>query len=462
LFYFSLIYKGVSFVTYDNTCEILSDDVLNVLADESGFKKRDSKITPKMFLDNLLFNASSDVNKSLNSLSIEMKQAYGIDVTKQGLHDRFKESTTLYLKSILSKLSFQQVQSIDEGWMGYFNRVRIKDSTKFVLPEEYAEMMPGFGGVSSKSATCIQYEYDLKTGSILDLNITSANRPDSKDARDTQDNIKAGDLVIRDLGYYSTDVMKHLMDNGAFIISKLNTNTMVYETQDSQYEQIEFDKLFQWFTTHKIKQIEKQVYIGVESKLPFRLIISLVPEEVFDKRMQKINKYNKRMGYKTSDAYADRARFNLIITNVVSEIPPEVIMAIYHMRWQIELVFKIWKSTFGIHKTGQMKYYRWLSILYAKLILIVIYWHKILPLRTHFYKMKGKLLSIDKCFKTLKVFTVKLRKAIQYGEEKLESVTGEIQLLISEKHWLEKRKDKLNYEQIMYILFCKSNIYVYI
>jgi len=416
-----------------------------------------------MFLDSLLFNASSDINKSLNSLSVEMKQFYDIDVSKQGLHDRFKECTTLYLKSILSQLSFKSPQSIDEGWLGLFNNVRIKDSTKFVLPEEYAEIMPGFGGVSSKSATCIQYEYDLKTGTILDLNITSAKRPDSKDARETQDNIIANDLVIRDLGYYSTDVMKHFMEFGSFIISKLNTQTLVYEMQDGGYKQIKFDKLFHWFKKNNLQQIEKQVYIGADSKLPVRLIISLVPEQVFAQRMQKVNKYNKRMGHRTSDGYAYRARFNLVITNVPEEtIPKEVIVALYHMRWQIELVFKIWKSTFGIHKIGQMKYYRWLSILYAKLILIVVYWHKILPIRTHLYKMKGKLLSIDKCFKTLKGFTGKLRQAIKQGRETLKAITMEIILLISEKHWLEKKKNKLNFEQITYLSFCKSNVYVYI
>lgn len=449
-------------ITYDNTCEILVEENLNKLAVDNGFKRRESKITPKLFLDSLLFNASSDINKSLNSLSIEIKQSYNVDVSKQGLHVRFKESTTLYLKSILGQLSFQHTQSIDEGWLGSFNNVRIKDSTKFVLPEEYADMMEGFGGVSSKSATCIQYEYDLKKGTILDLSITSAKRPDSKDARDTKDNIQAKDLVIRDLGYYSIDVMKHFIDKRAFIISKLNTHTLIYNMKDNQYVQIEFDKLYQWFSKHNIKQIEKQVYVGAESKLPLRIIISLVPEEVFAKRMQKINKYNKRMGHKTSEDYANRARFNLIITNITDEIPMDAIIALYHMRWQIELVFKIWKSTFGIHKTGQMKYYRWLSLLYAKLILIVIYWHKILPLRICFYKMKGKLLSIDKCFKTLRGITDMLRKALQQGKDALEKITGEILQLISEKHWLEKKKNKLNYEQIIYLSYCKSNIYVYI
>ena len=188
-----------------------------------------------------------------------------------------------------------------------------------------------------------------------------------------------------------------------------------------------------------------------------------MPDEVFVQRMSKVNKYNKRKGFTTSSDYADRARFNLIITNVpVEDIPAQTIIALYHVRWQIELVFKIWKSTFGIHKIGKMKYYRWLSKLYAKLILIAIYWQTIMPARFYFYKVKGKMLSLDKCFKTIKNETGRLRDAIKNGAQSILQLFISLIDLISEKHWLEKKKNKLNYEQILYLNYCNSNIYVYI
>jgi hypothetical protein len=416
-----------------------------------------------MFFDNQIYSASCYVVKSLNSLSIDMKQTFNVDVTKQGLHERYTQEASLYLKSVLGQLCFASDIPIDEGWLGHFNNVRIKDSTKFVLPEEYAIAMPGFGGVSSKSATSIQYEYDIKTGTILDLEITPANRPDSKDARDTQDNIQPNDLIIRDLGYYSTDVIAKFIQAKAFIISKLNAKALVYEKEGDNYDLLEFSKLHSWMKMHKLQQVDKQVYIGSEAKIPFRLIITIVPEEVFTQRMHKINKYNKRMGFTTSDDYAHRARFNLIITNIPYDIiPTPAIIALYHVRWQIELVFKIWKSTFGVHKIGKMKYYRWLCILYAKLILIAMYWQIIMPTRSAFYKTKGRLLSIDKCFKTFKTQTDKLRDAIRKGSNAIAQTMESIVELISEKHWLEKKKNKLNFEQIIYLTFCKSDIYVYI
>jgi len=422
--------------------------------------QRQPKITPKAFVDNLLYNASSDVNQSLNLLSVEMKRFNEIDVSKQALNKRYSESATQFLKSILSKLCMTSNFSINEGWFDSFNRIRIKDSTKFVLPEEFASQMKGFGGVSSKSAAAIQYEYDLKTGSIIDLNITQANRNDATDAIETKDNITENDLIIRDLGYFSIDVIKHFIKADAFIISKLNAKTLVYEKKNEEFIQLDFKNLYLHMQKNKLQHIEKQIYIGSKHKLQMRIIINIIPDEIYNQRMQKINAYNKRMGYKTSDDYSNRARFNLIITNISKEtIPFQTIEALYHTRWQVELIFKIWKSTFGIHKIRKMKYYRWLSILYAKLILIVVYWYKIMPLRTYLYKHKGKLLSIDKCFKTMKSTTSLFRDAIK---KEIEYFTNEIYELISNKHWLEKKKNKLNFEQIMYLSYCNSGFYVYI
>lgn len=417
-----------------------------------------------MFLDHLLNSASSDVHMSLNSNSIGLKDQFQVDISKQGINNRYTEEATLYLKSILQQLCFKSDLSIDDGWFGYFNTIRIKDSTKFVLPEDFLKNnMVGLGGVSSKSASCIQYEYDLKTGFVHDLNITSANRSDANDAKETQCNISQNDLVIRDLGYFSLDVFSEFNKKGAYLISKLNMKTTVYELKQGKYIPIEFDQLYALMKEQKVQQIEKQVYIGTQAKLPVRLIISLIPEEIFNKRLRRTNKHNKERGYNTSNDYINRARFNLIITNVPIEmVPSKSILALYRMRWQIELVFKIWKSTFGIHKTGKMKFHRWLCSLYAKLILIITYWQLIMPLRAMLYYSEGRLLSLDKCYKTLKKTTWKFRDAVTKGSGAIDDFNkGTVQIL-SSKHWLEKKKKKINYEQIMYLYYCVSGIYVYI
>ena len=396
-------------------------------------------------------------------LCIDLEQKYGVNISRQGLNERYTEKAVHYLKSILVQLTLECNNAINEGWLGHFNKVRIKDGTRFDLPEEYAKQMPGFGGNASKSGACIQYEYDLKTGSILDLKITPANKSDSRDAQETKENIDPKDLVIRDLGYFSTEVISYFIDSGAFIISRLNAKTIAYQKKANGNIKLDFKALYKWMQKHDIKQLDKQVLIGKDARLPMRLVIELMPDEIYAQRMKKVNKYNKRRGHTTTDDYADRARFNLFITNIPQEIiPTQTIVALYHVRWQVELVFKIWKSTFGIHKAGKIKYFRWLCILYAKLVLIVIYWHTIMVHRWYLYKLKGKLLSLDKCFKSLRNGTDRLRNAIRDGNKAFDLLAHWITGLISDKHWLEKKKCKLNFEQILYLKYCKSNIYVYI
>lgn len=441
----------------------MSEENLNLLAVKSGFKQRVSKIAPKMFFENLIYNASLDWNMSLNGLGIEIGQEFGVTVARQSISERYNEKSVSLLKEILNQLSFSGNTPVENGWFELFNTVRIKDSTKFVLPQEYADKMPGFGGISSKSSACIQYEYDLKTGKILDFNITPGNRPDAKDAVETKDKVDTNDLFIRDLGYFSTDIISNFLDKGASVISKLNTKSLVYELIEGSYVLLDFEKLYHWMDKHNIKRVEKMVCIGSSTKLPVRIIIDTVSEEVFNHRMRKGNKNNKQRGYNMTNEHKIRSRFNLLITNIsIEKIPKEAVLGLYHMRWQIELVFKIWKSTFGIHKIGKMKYHRWLSILYAKLILIAIYWQTIMTQRSYLYKQKGKLLSLDKCFKTLRSYTYKLRQAIRDGKEAMIQFEIWMCSIISEKHWLEKKKNKLNFEQVIYLKYCKSDIYVYI
>ena len=73
----------------------------------------------------------------------------------------------------------------------------------------------------SKAGICIQFEYDLKSGRILDLSLTPAVRNDHADASETAENVEKGDLVIRDLGYCSTAVFEKFGQKGVYFLSRL-------------------------------------------------------------------------------------------------------------------------------------------------------------------------------------------------------------------------------------------------
>jgi hypothetical protein len=444
--------------------DVFTSEELKATARETGFYKRKSKINPSVFFDLLMYDMSLGKSKSLNQLAIEARSEHDISVTKQGIDKKFNEHTLLFLKNLIEKqLSVELDLQIDVGWLSSFNRVIIKDGTRFKLPEVYKDYFPGSGGSGSKAGACLQFEFDLKSGHIDDLNLTPSNRPDVKDAVEVLDNVARGDLVIRDLGYYAFKSLINILKKGAFFISRLGAKTNVFEMKNGELQKLDFKAIYHKMKRCQLSRIYKDVFIGTKEKIPVRLVIELMPDDIYEQRMRKIHKLHKKKGYQTSEEYKFLARFNLFITNVPKEVlPDEVISSLYRIRWQIELIFKIWKSVIGIHHTRKMKYKRWLCLLHFKLLLMVVNWNIIMTQRNHLYRRKGKLLSLNKCFKTLFDNSHRLRNAFKLGLGGIAKFICWAEKILSENHWLERKNKSMGLEKIFYILYCKSKVYVYI
>lgn len=384
-------------------------------------------------------------------MAIEVKSTHGVDISGQGIDQRFNEGAQKYIHGLIGEqLSSQVSQNIDIGWSKHFNRVIIKDSTRFDLPKTLWEKLPGFGGCASKAGVCIQYEFNVKSGEVNDLSIHPAKRPDNKDVMQTIDLVRPGDLTIRDLGYFVVDYFKKVEKASAFFLSRLNTKIIVYQKKGDRYQKLDFAMLHKSMKVQNIQRLDQKVYIGEKEKLPVRLIIELVPEEVVATRIERVNKYNKKKGRQTGDEYKKRAQFNLFITNITEKmLDVESIVKIYRIRWQIELIFKAWKSVFGLDNIGQMKYERLMCTLNARLLLILINWEMFMIERSYQYRQKGKILSIHKSLQTLRDNSAKLRTILMSGCKGLIKWLRWVVEILSSKHWLEKKKNKLSFEEIL-------------
>ena len=393
----------------------------------------------------------------MSQFSCEAAVCSGVSITKQALDGRFDETAVSFVKSVLEdQLNNQIGQILDPDFLKKFARVRVKDSTRFDLPARLKDKFPGFGGkITSEAGTSVQYEFDIKNGKMLDLDITSVKRTDYQDAREKVCDIMKGDLVIRDLGYSSNYVLSQIIKQKAYFLSRLKMKILVF---DQGLNEISFPKLYARMTKNKSAHTEMEVFIGQKEKIPVRLIINIVSDEVYQKRLKLIEKENKKKGYKTSDEYKIRARFNLLITNVSTEdLPSEQVYTLYKTRWQIELIFKTWKSVCGIHKIHPMKYHRLMCLLYAKFILILINNQIINLLQCKFYKQNKVLLSRSKCFNTLMNYFYKTRKVLNTPKRQIVGYMHEIAALLARNHWMEKRKNRVNYIEIIELFSCISD-----
>jgi hypothetical protein len=428
--------------------EVYNPKVIQQKAVDSKFYTRSSKFLPIQFFDILLYNAAQSGQCSLSQSSNEIFDSFGITISKQAYDERFDDTAVAFVKSIFEEQLQKQIAGIvHPNFLKKFTRVRIKDGTRFDLPKRLKDHFKGFGGKNaSEAGVCIQFEFDLKTGSILEIELTDANKPDNKDVSIKAENIKKGELVIRDLGYFMLDAVEKIIKKEAYIISRLNAKAKVYEPNG---EEISFEKVYQWMSENKITHFEKSVLIGQKCKIPIRLILNIVPEDEYKKRMRKIESYNKKKGHQTTLDYKSRARFNLFITNIESEdLPSEEVYTLYKLRWQIELIFKIWKSIYGIDKVQPMKYQRFICTLYAKLLLLQINNQIINTIQGKIYKKFNKILSKNKCFKTLLIYSAKIRKVLMDKPNKINQLLQNIANMFSKNHWLEKRKGRINFIDI--------------
>lgn len=165
----------------------------------------------------------------------------------------------------------------------------------------------------------------------------------------------------------------------------------------------------------KFNYLEQEVYLGKSNKIKSRMILAPVPQTVTNERIRKAKQGGKRTkGYQISKEYKIKACYNIYITNVPEQImPAEEVINSYKLRWQIELIFKTWKSNLNIHKMKPMKKERMECQLIAKLIWILLN-SQLLQIANYALKSTDVELgcSPTKFFKRAKKFSQTLRYVI--------------------------------------------------
>ncbi len=348
----------------------------------------------------LMFASGPASQLSLEDLSNDFCEQHGINISKQGLHERFNDFSVAFMRTLLREQISRQIRGIQTPEVyKNFKRVRIKDSTRYSVPKEYATVYKGQGGIGTAAQISIQYEYDLLSGKAIDLELTSACRNDQQDSRETLENIEKGDLLIRDLAYAGQTYIKHISSKEAFYLNRLNSKWLVF---DNAGNHIDFSKIAKKLKRHSLPLIELEILIPIEKEiLSSRLIISRVDGQTYRERLKKANIAARSKGYQVSDNFKIRAALNTFITNVPSEwLSADQVRSTYGLRWQIELIFKVWKSQGHISKIKAMKVQRFQCQLIARLLWLLLHWQALRMVQCHmtakcsswkFYKVAVRL-----------------------------------------------------------------------
>lgn len=395
-----------------------SEEETNEVAKRTGFIKRDRKLPASSFLNALMFSVCNQQTTSLPDITSDLSANFDVDISKEALHKKFTSEAVGFLKELINiqiKRQFDLTtnrKENDGAEKAPFPSIKAKDSSKYSLPDTYSGAYPGFGNFSKKNGVMnIQYEYDLLKGNWLSVELTNVTRNDQKDSKETLGSITKGDLYIRDLGYITPSYLGCIIDREAFFLNRLPSQAGIYKLGKEQIKWKEIDKKFK---NTGVPFLDIDVLIYKNKFLPCRMIIEPVNDDEYRKRLKDAENSAKSRKLGVSDDHKIRCRYNVFITNVDREtLPVERIRKAYYLRWQIELVFKTWKSYFEINKVKKVKIERLECQLLAKLLWILLNWNLFRACNQYVQKNKpAKGVSILKFFKRCLSFSSSLRLVV--------------------------------------------------
>ena len=163
-----------------------------------------------------------------------------------------------------------------------------------------------------------------------------------------------------------------------------------------------------------------EAYIGQNQKLPAPVIIHRLTDDQTQTRLKNQAIREKKKGIIMKDKSKRLMGMNVYITNTsLEEVPTNYVHSLYSLRWQIEILFKTWKSFFEIDECKNIKREHLECHLYGQLIGILLCSSTMFQMRQFLLEKKKQELSEYKAIYMIKDYFPLLFQAIAVGTEEL-------------------------------------------
>src|SRR3989449_6862330 len=313
---------------------VLDADDLNARGNQLGFAKRERLITPFRLGLSVVASMATQQVKTIADLHRQFNELWACESDCKAfymplLKSRSPEFSRTSLCPIMIQLTLKVLGFEAGEAFRPFNRLILQDGSSFALHKALAEVFPGRFNAVSPAAVELHCTLDL----LQDAPITIALSPDTDaehDYRPAPASLR-GDVFLADRGYLDLTYLHDIDRHGGFFLvrSKSNLNPRVIDAyrEDGQRLKSCQDRDFQAITSKFPKQQRAELAVeGLIEGEPFRgrLIVRWNPE-------------TKCFDYLLTNLPQDRYTISIICLG-------------YKLRWQVELLFKEWKSYTNLHK----------------------------------------------------------------------------------------------------------------
>jgi hypothetical protein len=211
----------------------------------------------------------------------------------------------------------------------------------------------------------IQACYDLLSQSFVHFSLSSYRRNDQAASPDVLSLLRAGDLIVRDLGYFVSEVFEKIALAQAYFLSRLRMGVSLWEADGCTPVNL-------LALLRKSGQWDGQFCMGA-NKVPVRLVAIRLPMAVAAERRRKARQERDRRCPPSAERLA-LLDWEIFITNVPRTIwSAREVGRIYGLRWRIETIFKSWKSHFAMTDVPDGSKAQVETLIYGKLIFITLF-----------------------------------------------------------------------------------------
>ena len=346
------------------------------LARQTGVVQRESKLSGPLLLLILVAGFIQHPRASYNILA-QVAADYGVFVTRQAVQARLTSAAVAFFQALLAR-SLELLQHsvrLPIPILTQFRAVYLLDSSQVALPDELAGQYPGTGGDGPQAGIKCQVLWEILAGNLRAVLGQPAKQSDQRAATALPD-LEAGSLLLCDLGYVALRLLASLITRGVYFICRWNPRFEAFTPQGQPFD------LRAYLARCLAERVELALCVGVRAQLPVRMVASRVPPQVREQRRRRAHATEKKRGFQYSQAYLLLLDWNIYITNVASEqLTGEQVRQVYGARWQIELLFKLWKSGGELANVRGQQTGRVLCELYAKLIGMGVFGYLSAPVR---------------------------------------------------------------------------------
>ncbi len=312
---------------------VFSESLLNACGKEVKFCRRQRVITPFRLGLALTATCASQPVETIADFHCGFNALFGTTITYKAFYNQvakphFADFARTMTERLISEMTLKVLGFATGRPFGEFRRIILQDGSSFAIHDGLREVFPGRFKTVKPAAVELHTTMDL----LCDAPTTVVLTPDttSEQAFLPEPPSLRGSLLFADRGYIDLHYLQRLQDEGGFFVirAKAGMNPQVLEAfrEDGK----------------RLRSLRNKPLQTIHAKLPKRQRVELVVQWQVDGRplsLRLIVSWNRR-----------QQAFCYLLTNLPApRYTLEMICRAYKWRWQVELLFKEWKSYANLH-----------------------------------------------------------------------------------------------------------------